>query len=87
MVEGPLVLFGTRLGTLESCPHLLYNMAYASVFCTLEDSSHFQTERLVLQKCLTYLSPTELDCPQCLKGLHKTPNEFYTWQILMLEDV
>lgn len=35
----------------------------------------------------TYLSPKELDCPQCLKVLHKTLNEFYTWQILMLEDV
>lgn len=75
------------MGTLESCPHLLHSMGYASVFCTLEDSSHFQTERLVLQKCLTYLSPKELDCPQCLKVLHKTLNEFYTWQILMLEDV
>lgn len=62
-------------------------MGYASVLCTLEESSHVQTDRLVLQKRLTYLSPKELDCPQCLKDSHKTLNEFYTWQILMLEDV
>ena len=62
-------------------------MGYASEYCTLKDSSHVQTERLVLQKCLTYLSPKELDCPQCLKVSHKTLNEFYTWQILMLDDV
>lgn len=45
------------------------------------------SKQKVLQKCLTYLTPKELDCPQCLKVLHNTPNEFYTWQILMLEDV
>lgn len=88
--KGPSCSFLKRLGTLESCPRLPCSMGFASVFCTLEDSSYFQTERQVLWKCLTHLSPKELeelDCPQCLNVLHKIPNEFYTWQILMLAAV
>lgn len=88
--RGPSCSFLKGLGTLESYPHSPCSMGYASVFCTLEDSSYFQTERQVLWKCLTHLSPKELeelDCPQCLNVLHKIPNEFYTWQILMLAAV
>lgn len=86
----PSCSFLKRLGTLESCPRWPCSMGFASVFCTLEDSSYFQTERQVLWKCLTHLNPKELeelDCPQCLNVLHKIPNEFYTWQILVLAAV
>lgn len=88
--RGPSCSFLKRLGTLESCPRSPCSMGFASVFCTLEDSSYFQTERQVLWKCLTHLNPKELeelDCPQCLNVLHKISNEFYTWQILMLAAV
>lgn len=77
--RGPSCSFLKRVGTLESCPCSPCSLGYSSVFCTLEDSSYFQTERQVLWKCLTHLSPKELeelDCPQCLNVLHKILNEF-----------
>lgn len=79
------------LGTLKAwcIPKLLQHGLCLSVMCPgMCFTSHFQIGWAVLTE-VPNLAQSERfkDCPQCLQVLHKILNEFYTWQMLMLEAI